>query len=98
MERRLRAGEKSRPLPIPSRTPVSGGVPSPGLGQAHPGIVAGGVGTFGAAGFGQGDDFADEVGDLLKGGVGVFPAVGNDGPGSREQGEGELAGMFLLKK
>lgn len=62
--------------------------PSPGFwgslpvfGQSHPGLVAGGVSPVGAAHLGQGDDFPDEVADLLEGAVGIFPAVGNDGPG-----------------
>lgn len=40
----------------------------------------------------------DKVVDLLEGGVGVFPAVGNDGPGGREQGEDELVARFSLMK
>lgn len=93
-ERKSRAGVHSIPTPQPQFWD-----PSPSFGQPHPGIVAGGVGPLGAAGFSQGDDFAGEVADLLEGGVGEFPAVGDDGPGSREQGEDELAACFsLLKK
>lgn len=61
----------------------------PAFGQSHPVIVAGGVSPVGAARLGQGDDFPDEVADLLEGAIGIFPAVGNDGPGSREQAQGE---------
>lgn len=55
------------------------------FGQAHPGVVAGGVGPVGAAGLGQGDDFPDEVADLLEGAIGIFLAGGNDGPGSKDR-------------
>lgn len=78
------------PHPVPA--PVWG--PLPIFGQPHPGIVAGGVSPVGTAGLGQGDDFPDEVADLLEGAIGIFPAVGNDGPGSREQGQGEPGEPF----
>ncbi|RLV96758.1 hypothetical protein DV515_00012531 [Chloebia gouldiae] len=65
----------------------------PVFGQSHPGIVAGGVSPVGAARLSQGDDFPDEVADLLEGAIGIFPAVGNDGPGRREQAQGEPVGF-----
>lgn len=91
--RGLREGKEVTAAPAPpSPAPVWG--PLPGFRQSHPGFVAGGVSPVGAARLGQGDHFPDEVADLLEGAIGIFPAVGNDGPGGRGQGQGEPGEPF----